>query len=175
MPPARRGWRCVLEENAMNDKELLKQYLNRYNKAKNRIKELEALQKQLRGDAGYLQSTGDSVSVKIQSNSVSGGAAAVALRIVEIDERISDQREQLSTLLGEILDIFDYLPLESDERAVLELRYIQNMREKCICKTRFISRSKYYSLCDSAIETLLKYQRITNILRRYGEELARFR
>lgn len=158
----------------MSKKELLKQYLNRYNKAKNRIKELEALQKQLRRDAGCPKSPSDSTSPKVQSNSISGGAAEFALRIVEIDERIARQKVQLSTLLSEILDVFDYLPLESDERAVLELRYIQDKREKYICKTRYISRSKYYALCDSAIKKLLKYQRINNILKKYSEELKRF-
>ena len=113
-------------------------------------------------------------SPKVQSNSISGGAAEFALRIVEIDERIARQKVQLSTLLSEILDVFDYLPLESDERAVLELRYIQDKREKFICKTRYISRSKYYALCDSAIKKLLKYQRINNILKKYSEELKRF-
>ena len=158
----------------MSKKELLKQYLNRYNKAKNRSKELEALQKQLRRDAGCPKSPSDSTSPKVQSNSISGGAAEFALRIVEIDERIARQKVQLSTLLSEILDVFDYLPLESDERAVLELRYIQDKREKFICKTRYISRSKYYALCDSAIKKLLKYQRINNILKKYSEELKRF-
>lgn len=158
----------------MSKKELLKQYLNRYNKAKNRIKELEALQKQLRRDAGCPKSPSDSTSPKVQSNSISGGAAEFALRIVEIDERIARQKVQLSTLLSEILDVFDYLPLESDERAVLELRYIRDKREKFICKTRYISRSKYYALCDSAIKKLLKYQRINNILKKYSEELKRF-
>lgn len=158
----------------MSKKELLKQYLNRYNKAKNRIKELEALQKQLRRDAGCPKSPSDSTSPKVQSNSISGGAAEFALRIVEIDERIARQKVQLSTLLSEILDVFDYLPLESDERAVLELRYIQDKREEFICKTRYISRSKYYALCDSAIKKLLKYQRINNILKKYSEELKRF-
>lgn len=158
----------------MSKKELLKQYLNRYNKAKNRIKELEALQKQLRRDAGCPKSPSDSTSPKVQSNSISGGAAEFALRIVEIDERIARQKVQLSTLLSEILDVFDYLPLESDERAVLELKYIQDKREKFICKTRYISRSKYYALCDSAIKKLLKYQRINNILKKYSEELKRF-
>ena len=158
----------------MSKKELLKQYLNRYNKAKNRIKELEALQKQLRRDAGCPKSPSDSTSPKVQSNSISGGAAEFALRIVEIDERIARQKVQLSTLLSEILDVFDYLPLESDERAVLELRYIRDKREKFICKTRYISRSKYYALCDSAIKKLLKYQRINNIMKKYSEELKRF-
>ena len=158
----------------MNKKELLKQYLNRYSKAKNRIKELEDLQQQLRQDAVCPKSPGDSTSPKVQSNSISGGAAEFALRIVEIDERITKQKEQLSTLLSEILDVFDYLPLESDERAVLELRYIQGKREKFICKTCFISRSKYYMLCDSAIKKLLKFQRIHNILKNYSEELKRF-
>lgn len=158
----------------MSKKELLKQYLNRYNKAKNRIKELEALQKQLRRDAGCPKSPSDSTSPKVQSNSISGGAAEFALRIVEIDERIARQKVQLSTLLSEILDVFDYLPLESDERAVLELRYIQDKREEFICKTRYISRSKYYALCDSAIKKLLKYQRINNNLKKYSEELKRF-
>ena len=157
----------------MNKKELLKQYLNRYSKAKNRIRELEAMQKQLRADAECPRSPSDN-SPKIQKNSVSRGAAEFALRIVEIDERISNQKKQLSTLLSEILDVFDYLPLESDERAVLELRYIQGRREKFICKTRYISRSKYYSLCDNAIKTLLKYQRISEILKKYSEELRSF-
>lgn len=158
----------------MSKKELLKQYLNRYNKAKNRIKELEALQKQLRKDAGCPKSPSDSTSPKVQSNNISGGAAEFALRIIEIDERIARQKVQLSTLLSEILDLFDYLPLESDERAVLELRYIQDKREKFICKTRYISRSKYYALCDSAIKKLLEYQRINNILEKYSEELKEF-
>lgn len=158
----------------MNKKELLKHYLNRYNKAKNRIKELEALQIQLRQDAGCPKSPCDSSSPRVKNNSVSGGAAEFALRIVEIDERIMNHKKQLSMLLSEILDVFDYLPLESDERAVLELRYIQDKREKFICRTRYISRSTYYSLCDKALQKLLSYQRINEILKKYDEELKKY-
>lgn len=154
----------------MTKKELLKRYLNRYNKAKNRIKELEKLLVQLREDGAFPQSPGSSPT-RIQSNSVGNGTAELALRVVEIEERINSQKRQLSTLLGEILDVLDYLPLESDERAVFELRYLGGKREAFICKARYISRSTYYRLFDSGYKALLQYRRIGEILSNYSDKL----
>lgn len=155
---------------SMTKKELLKRYLNRYNKAKNRIKELEKLLVQLREDGAFPQSPGSSPT-RIQSNSVGNGTAELALRVVEIEERINSQKRQLSTLLGEILDVLDYLPLESDERAVFELRYLGGKREAFICKARYISRSTYYRLFDSGYKALLQYRRIGEILSNYSDKL----
>jgi hypothetical protein len=155
----------------MSRKELLKRYLSRYNKARSRIKELEALRRQIERDAGSPKSPSDGSSPRVQTNSVSGGAAEFALRIVETDERIIAQKAQLSVLLSEILDVFDFLPLESDERAVLELRYLQDKKVPYICKTRYISRSTFYALCDKGIKELLKSQKIIKTLKRYEKEL----
>ena len=154
----------------MTKKELLKRYLNRYNKAKNRIKELEKLLVQLREDGAFPQSPGSSPT-RIQSNSVGNGTAEFALRVVEIEEWINSQKRQLSTLLGEILDVLDYLPLESDERAVFELRYLGGKREVFICKARYISRSTYYTICGRGIKELLQYKRIDEILNNYENDL----
>ena len=107
----------------------------------------------------------------IQSNTVGCGAAEFALRLVEIDERIAEQKRQLSSFIGEIMDVLDYLPLDSDERSVFELRYLRNKKEAVICKTRFISRSTYYTICNRGIKTLLKYQRINELLCKFEDDL----
>lgn len=159
----------------MSNKELLKLYLNRYNNAKNRIKELEIIQEQLENDAEFSSRVDNTSSLRVQNNSLSESTAVFAIRITEIEDRIRMQKQHLSKVVIEILDIFDYLAPESEERSILELKYIRNKTVDDICEARYVSRGKYYMIYDRALSKLLEFKRVDVILEEYRNELSRYR
>jgi predicted DNA-binding protein YlxM (UPF0122 family) len=154
----------------MSRKELLKRYLSRYNNAKIRIRHLEKLSDEIKQNVDSLKSPCDTTP-RVKNSSVNSGAAECALRIIETEERILEQRKKLSIIMGEILDVFDFLPIESRERHVLELRYLNNYSVIEICTECKVCSSTYHALCDRGIKRLLKYQKINDTISKYEEAL----
>ena len=156
-------------------KELLKNYLNRYNKTKNRIRELEKTHNTILTDSQFPQySTGYKEFPRVQSSGISEGAASFSLKLSEIEDRIAEQKNQLSNLIIEILDILNYLPPDSEERSLLELKYIQNKRCEDICAALYISRSKYFYLLDKTLNSLLVFKKVNVILEQYQNDMRRY-
>ena len=155
----------------MERKELLKLYLNRYNKAKNRIEALEMTRKAICADAEVPYHSSYSKDVKVQSSPSADGMLCVAIRLEEVNERIDKQRKQLSRLVLDILTILEFLPVDSDERTVLEMKYIQKRSDKAIYSSMYISKSQFYKIRNKAFNTLLRYSKVNKILNKFEREL----
>lgn len=155
----------------MERKELLKEYLNRYNKAKNRIKALEMTIKTICDDAAVPYHSSYNKDVKVQSSPTADGMLYVAIRLEEVYERIDKQRKQLMEIMLDVLDILEFLPIDSDERIVLEMNYIQNRSDKAIYSSMYISKSQFYKIKNKALNALLRYSKVNKILNRFEREL----
>ena len=82
------------------------------------------------------------------------------------------------------MDILEYLPEDSAERTVCELRYIDRMAMEEVADEVGLSRSGCYKVHDSGIMTLLKQSRVKKIIEEnrleyldysLGKQLARAR
>jgi ArpU family phage transcriptional regulator len=155
----------------MERKKLLSLYLNRYNKVKNRIKTLRETENAIRADMNSPYQSSYSKDAKVQSSSSADKLPCFLIRIEEINERIYTQQLQASRVVVEIMNILDFLPSESDERNILEMKYIQKKSDKAIYSSMYISKSQFYKLRNRAFEKLLRYAKVNEILDLYEREL----
>lgn len=90
----------------------------------------------------------------------------------EIKLRIEDQKRQVEAALIQIMDILDYLDPISEERMVLELRYIDNLPWSTIEKRVHMSRSTCYNKQCAGIRQLLSFKRVREIVKKYSRKQA---
>jgi hypothetical protein len=110
----------------MTQRALLKLYLNRYNRAKNRRSELENTYSVIEEDSKVPYKESYKKTTRVQSSNGSSGTIEIVIKLDEIRKRIDDQSMLMSKLIIEIFNILDFLPTESEGRSLLELRYIQH-------------------------------------------------
>ena len=101
---------------------------------------------------------------------MSTGSAAFTLRKSEIESRIGEQKKQTEEGLLKVMDILDYLEPVSDERIVLELKYIDNLSWNEIRRKICLSRSSCFNAWNRGIDTLLTFKRVHKILEEYADK-----
>ena len=86
------------------------------------------------------------------------------MRIAEVEERIARQQERVGKTIVHVMDIMDYLPEESTEREILELKHIDCLKWERIQAEAHLSRSPCYEYYRKGIELLLKNKRVQKIV-----------
>ena len=140
----------------------LKRYLGQYYRAKIRRNQLEKRLRAFREEMGVkgVQCLGMPGS----TNKVSSITEEQVIRAMEIEERITKQQSEVQRAMLAVIDIMDFLPLDSTERLVLEYRHIDCLswkkiiKEMCMTKTPCI---KYYNI---ALDILLMNSEVVNLL-----------
>lgn len=143
----------------------LKKYLGNYYRCKKRKEQLEERHKHIRldidsplGGKGYKEVPSEA------AHKYNDGSASLLFRLSEIEDRIVKEKDQMSKRLLEIMDILDYLPEESEERMILELRHIDCYEWKDIVKRMNYSRASCNVYYNRAIDKLLEYKRVRKLI-----------
>lgn len=139
----------------------IKKYLGNYYKCKKKKEQLEERHRHIRIDID--SPLGGRAYKEIPSSNTqhkSDGSASLLLRLSEIEDRIEKEKNRMAQRLLEIMDVLDYLPEESDERMVLELRHIDCYEWKDIVKEMNYSRTSCNTYYNKAIAKLLEYKRV---------------
>jgi len=158
----------------MNNEKYLKLYLERYVKAKRRLKELEETHKVILNDSNSPQyGAGYKEFPRVMSSSVSVGAASFSIKLSDVEERIAVQKDRLRFLILETLEILDFLPADSNERSALELFYIQDKKVSYCCYSMCVSRTTFFDIKKKALNDLLKYEKVKQLISDY-EKAERF-
>ena len=95
---------------------------------------------------------------------VSEGASGIVIKMSEIEERITEQKKNVDKAIIRTMDIIDYLPEETLEREICELRHIDMMPWKDIQKETSMSRSQCFKRHKSAIGMLLERERVRKMV-----------
>ncbi len=139
----------------------IKKYLANYYKCKKKKEQLEERHRHIRIDID--SPIGGREYKEIPSSATNrrnDGSAGLLLRLAEIEDRIEKEKDRMSRRLIEIMDVIDYLPEESDERMILELRHIDCYEWKDIVKKMNYSRTSCNTYYNKAIAKLLEYKRV---------------
>lgn len=152
------------------DMELLKEYLSQYIRAKRRKVQLERRLMEICNEmAAPVGGRGYSPINKPQ-NQVSEGAASFVIRKSEQETRIEEQKAEVTKDLLKIMDVFDYLDKNSDERNALELHYIDNYKWERVAAEMHTHRNTALNYAKKGLEKLLTFKRVRNLLKKYREE-----
>lgn len=154
------------EEQLTKDAVLLDQYLSQYSKYIDRKKSLEGRRKELVQEFNN-PLKGVFYDGMPHGSGKSLGCAALSFRLDEINTRIKDQMEKSAKVLVEIMDIIEFLPENSTERAIVEHRYIDRFRWEQICKVEHISRTPATRYWKKGLYQLLDFKKVQKILRDY--------
>lgn len=98
------------------------------------------------------------------SSGEGNGAASIILKMSDIEERIYTQKEEVEKAIVRVMDILDYLPQDSLEREICELRHIDMKPWKDIQESIPMSRSQCNKRYNKAIEMLLNKGRIERMI-----------
>ena len=99
------------------------------------------------------------------------GCAALSLRLDEINTRIKEQMDKSVKVLAEIMDVIDFLPENTMERAIIEHRYIDRFRWWQICKEENISRTPATNYWKKGLKYLLEFKKVQEILKDYEKSI----
>lgn len=162
------------EEQLTTDAALLDRYLSQYRKCIERKKSLEGRRNDIIKEFDN-PLKGISYDGMPHGSGESLGCAVLSFRLDEINTRIKEQMEKSVKVLAEIMDVIDFLPENSTERAIVEHRYIDRFRWEQICKTEHISRTPATRYWKKGLYQLLEFKKVQRILREYekatGEEV----
>lgn len=101
------------------------------------------------------------------------GGTALEVRTGDIESRIKCQIETQKKTVEEIIDVIEYLPEESTERAILELRHIDCKTWNEICRLVHLTRSPCFEYYNRGLERLLSFKKVRIALETYEDRLGR--
>lgn len=155
--------------NKEDEKEELKELLLQYSKSKRRKKLLENRRMEIISEfSSPLNGKGYSMLPNSTTNKVGLGSASIVMRLAEIEERINIERDIAAKEMIRVMDILDFLPRESTERAILELKYIDCKNWDYIQKAMHLSKSPCFDYLNKGIELLLQYKKVHVLISEYN-------
>ncbi len=152
-----------VEERLTDRAEVLNRYLSQYKHSIGKKKILEVRREEiLREFESPLKAL--NVDGMPKGNGSGVGCAAISYRLDEIDIRIKEQMEKSIKILSDIMDVIDFLPENSLERAIIENRYIDRYSWGRVCRENHISRTSAIRKWKKGLYMLLEFNRVKMII-----------
>ncbi len=152
-------------------KQLLKEYLSQYYIQKmrkfqlnRRLREVNAELNEPIGGMNY------SPTPRSVTNKTGAGAASILYRIVEIEDRIENQKENIEIAMLKVMDIMDFLSEGSIERMILELRHIDCRSWQQVMNEVNLTRNPCNEYYNKGLLKLLMFKKVRKILDSYREQ-----
>lgn len=139
-------------------REDLRDWLRRYRTARNRKRDLDNRLKNVLADLND-PPLGGQGGGSPGSGTPSAGAAAIAYKIDEVEQRIKDQQGRMAQIFLETSEVIDLLP-DIEDRQLLEKRYIDCQGWQQIEKDLYLARSNLARREAKALDTLLQHKTV---------------
>lgn len=155
------------------NRRFLKRYLSQFYRAKEKQ---ETLKRRLADLQAELRSPGISTSTftvqRGKKGRPSDGAAALALKISEIECRIQRQLEAEVQSVDNIMDVLELLPSDSTEKEILELRHIDCKSWAQIQRLVHLTRSPCFEYYNRGLDQLLAIDKVNCILETFKTKIS---
>lgn len=146
------------------DARVLDRYLMQYQYAIQAKKILENRMRRISSDFAYRSPSFDGMP---KASGPSDWNTAIIYRLSEIQDRIRQQVEKASKSLADIMNIIDFLDVNSLERKVIESKYIDMNGWVELGRVNHASRSTSIRYWKKGLYQLLEYKRVQEILKEY--------
>lgn len=153
----------------MDRKEQLKSFLGQYKKAKKRKTVLEQRLREAKIEI-EMPLTGMRYTDMPNGSGVSEGAATLAIRKVQLEESIAEQKELMLNIICDVMKVIEFLPSTSEERQIIEHRYIECYSWTKIQRLMCYSRSSCFDKFNKGLDQLLAFRGVIEILDEYITE-----
>lgn len=161
--------RQKIEEESM--KALLILYLEQYCKKRRRKEILQQRLKNFREEMMGAKAIRYSSMPHSCTNSIANEPLDFRIKCEEIEERIEKEREEAAAAMLMVMDVLSLLEPESEEKNILEYRYLDGCSWKETMERASMSRSRCNDYWKNGLEKLLGYAKVRNILEKFGEKL----
>lgn len=160
-------------ENALSDDaKLLIRYLEQYKVCRFREKMLEERLSRVKFDQKHPLSGINMDGMPKGSTQGDGVPCSLAIRVDEIERRISEQAEITQKTMLNVMEILDYLPENELERNILEARYIDCYSWNKTCRIVSLTRSPANEHLKAGLYKLLEFKKVQKILEDYKARLT---
>lgn len=163
-------WQEKRDDPLTEEAEILDEYLNQYRHSMNRKKSLERRRLEIINEFELSPLSSPVMDGMPRSTSTGVGCAALSYRLDEINTKIAEQTSKTTKILLNIMDILDFLPEGSRERAIFEHKYIDRFGWEQICREVIISKSPAIRAWKKGLYTLLTFKKVKQILKEYQED-----
>lgn len=114
------------------------------------------------------------IAARQQIETLSAEGASIRCWISDIEYRILEQKKEIGRVMAQVMDIIDYLPINSIERQICELRHIDLKPWGAITVEISMSRSQVYRRYIMALDALLENQRVQAMMKEYEGEYDKY-
>ena len=147
----------------------LKKYLGQYYRAKIKRKQLEIRLKNFREEMAGTQGVKYSPVPVGQSGCATSKTEDYVVRALEIEDRIMKQQVEVQRAMLAVMEVMDFLPIDSVERSVLEYRHIDCLPWKFIIARMSYSKASCHNYYNAGIDMLLGCAKVQETLQKYIE------
>ncbi len=157
--------RQVEYDLALNeDARALDRYLMQYQYAIQAKKILENRMRRISSDFAYRSPNFDGMP---RASGTTDWNTAIIYRLSEIQDRIRQQADRASKSLEDIMNVIDFLNVNSMERRIIESKYIDMSGWIEMCRLHHVSRSTAIRHWKKGLYKMLAYPRVQEILKEY--------
>ena len=154
--------------------EILKYLLGQIYRAEKRKKQLDDRLKEMNERKQSYNESNRYISTK-RNHGKNAGAAFVLFRITEIEDRIYKQKQEIENAIVQVMNIIEYLPLNTIEREICELRHIDLKPWSMISAEIPMSRSQVNRRYNAAIDALLNNKKIRKLIAKHENEYLQWK
>lgn len=147
----------------------MKKYLGQYSKARLKRKQLEVRLKNFREEMVEAKGINYSPVPGGQSGCTTSKTEDYVVRALEIEDRIMKQQVEVQRAMIAVMEVMDFLPIDSVERSVLEYRYIDCLPWKFIIARMSYSKASCHNYYNAGIDMLLGCNEVQATLQKYIE------
>lgn len=137
----------------------LKRYLSQYYRAKERQKILRERLADIR--------------TELDPAGKNGRNTSLAIKMAEIEDRIAQQSEIGATAILDIMEVLEFLPQDSVEREIMEMRHIDCKPWNEIMRTIHLSRAPCFRRYSTGLEWLYTYKKVRTTLAEFRARVER--
>lgn len=159
-----------MAEEVIDMKEVLKEYLNQYYRKRKRKMILQDRLDRLRLEMIGAKSQRLSGMPHSTTNNISNEPLDFVIKQEQIIMRLRNEEKESASAMLKIMDMINFLECDSDERNILELRYIDNYPWKKIEKLIPMSRSRCNDYLNIGLDKLLSFKKVQKILEEFMNE-----
>ena len=152
-----------INEEMENDRSVLEWMLGQYVRAKRRKKQLEVRLLEINAERDS-PIGGQGYDPLPQSGGNNEGAAGILMKLADIEDRIYEQKAKADKSMVNVATILNFLPEESMEREICELRHIDGHEWGEIAEGIPMSKSQCHRIHKAAMYELLEFNYVKELV-----------
>ena len=152
-----------INEELENDRSVLEWMLGQYVRAKRRKKQLEVRLLEINAERDS-PIGGQGYDPLPRSEGNNEGAAGILMKLADIEDRIYEQKAKADKSMVNVATILNFLPEESMEREICELRHIDGHEWGEIAEGIPMSKSQCHRIHKAAMYELLEFNYVKELV-----------